>query len=130
MKSYEFKRFYHNGRFVYKHKGSGIIVGNIFRPAKALFSRAALTGKTATALGKKALEAGASSAGEKLGKKATEKAGELIMKKLRGKTGQAGQRQQQQRQRQRASADMIVNRLISGSGFSYLRVGRFPPPNI
>ena len=34
MSSYEYKRIYHPklGRFVYKHKGSGIIVDNIFKP--------------------------------------------------------------------------------------------------
>ena len=34
MKPYEFKRFYHPkfGRFVYQHKGSGLIVDNIFKP--------------------------------------------------------------------------------------------------
>ena len=36
MKPYEFMRFYHPklGRFVYKHKGSGIIVDNIFQTNK------------------------------------------------------------------------------------------------
>ena len=36
MKPYEFKRFYHPklGRFVYKHKGSGLIVDNIFKERK------------------------------------------------------------------------------------------------
>ena len=36
MKPYEFKRFYHPklGRFVFQHKGSGLIVDNIFKPLK------------------------------------------------------------------------------------------------
>ena len=36
MKPYEFTRFYHPqlGRFVYKHKGSGLIIDNIFKPMK------------------------------------------------------------------------------------------------
>ena len=40
MKPYEFMRFYHPklGRFVYKHKGSGIIVDNIFKPMKSAVS--------------------------------------------------------------------------------------------
>ena len=40
MKPYEFMRFYHPklGRFVYKHKGSGIIVDNIFKPMKSVVS--------------------------------------------------------------------------------------------
>ena len=42
MSSYEYKRVYHPklGRFVYKHKGSGIIVDNIFKPIKSLASSA------------------------------------------------------------------------------------------
>ena len=41
MKPYEFMRFYHPklGRFVYKHKGSGIIVDNISKPMKSVSSR-------------------------------------------------------------------------------------------
>ena len=40
MKPYEFKRFYHpkRGKFVYQHKGSGIIVDNIFKPMKSVVS--------------------------------------------------------------------------------------------
>ena len=38
MKPYELKRFYHPrvGKFVYKHKGSAIIIVNIFKPMKAI----------------------------------------------------------------------------------------------
>ena len=37
MKPYEFKRFYHPklGKFVHQHKGSGLIVDNIFKPLKS-----------------------------------------------------------------------------------------------
>lgn len=40
MKPYEFKGFYHPrlGRFEYMHKGSGIIVDNIFKPVKSVLS--------------------------------------------------------------------------------------------
>ena len=40
MIPYEFKRIYHPdfGKFVYKHKGSGIIVDNIFKPMRKLVS--------------------------------------------------------------------------------------------
>ena len=40
MKPYEFKRFFHPklGRFVYKHKGSGIIFDNIFKPMRSVLS--------------------------------------------------------------------------------------------
>ena len=40
MKPYEFKRMYRPklGRYVYKHKGSGIIVDNIFKPLRKVAS--------------------------------------------------------------------------------------------
>ena len=81
MKPYEFMRFYHPklGRFVYKHKGSGIIVDNIFKPMKSVVS--SVFKKFAKPVAKKALETGLSKTGEKLGKKISEKSGELIMKK-------------------------------------------------
>ena len=36
MKPYEFMRIYNPrmGKFVYRHKGSGIIIDNIFKPLK------------------------------------------------------------------------------------------------
>ena len=82
MKPYEFMRFYHPklGRFVYKHKGSGIIVDNIFKPMKSVVS--SIFKKFAKPVAKKALESGISHTGERLGKKISEKSGDLIMKKL------------------------------------------------
>ena len=58
MKPYEFMRFYHPklGRFVYKHKGSGIIVDNIFKPMKSVVS--SVFKKFAKPVVKKALESG------------------------------------------------------------------------
>ena len=56
MKPYEFKRIYHPkfGKFVYKHKGSGIIVDNIFKLMRSVLSSVAKKfGKQA---GKKALK--------------------------------------------------------------------------
>ena len=55
MKSYEFTRFYHPklGRFVYKHKRSGVIVDNIFKPLKAITG--AVFKKFAKPVAKKAL---------------------------------------------------------------------------
>ena len=82
MKPYEFKRFYHPklGRFVFRHKGSGLIVDNIFKPLKSVAS--SVFKKFAKPMAKKALESGVSHAGDKLGKAAAEKSGDLIMKKL------------------------------------------------
>ena len=45
MKSREFKKIYHPrmGRYVYKHRGNGIIVDNLMKPLKKVAS--ALTGQ-------------------------------------------------------------------------------------
>ena len=88
MKSYEFSRFFHPklGQFVYRHKGTGLIVDNIFKPMRAVAS--AVFNKFAKPVAKKALQSGISHAGDKLGKKAAEKSGDLIMKKL-GNMGKA-----------------------------------------
>lgn len=69
MKPYEFMRFFHPklGRFVYKHKGSGIIVDKILKPMRRVAST------FVKPLAKKALQSGISHAGDKLGKKAAEK---------------------------------------------------------
>ena len=42
MKPYEFKRFYHPkmAKVVYKHKGSALIVDNIFKPIRSVASSA------------------------------------------------------------------------------------------
>ena len=86
MKSREFKKIYHprTGRYVYKHRGNGIIVDNLMKPLKKVAS--ALTGHVLKPFAKKAIKAGVSQAGEKVGKKAAdkviEKSGELIRKRL------------------------------------------------
>jgi len=82
MKPYEFTRVYHPklGIFVHKHKGSGIIVDNIFKPMKRILSFA--TKNLVKPFGKKALKSGVSHAGEKAGKKIAEKSGDLIMESL------------------------------------------------
>ena len=133
MKSYEFSRFFHPklGRFVYRHKGTGLIVDNIFKPMRAVAS--AVFNKFAKPVAKKALQSGISHAGDKLGKKAAEKSGDLIMKKL-GNMGKASKAKQPapegrrdakrptrsapppKAQPQGESSAEILNRLISGSG--------------
>ena len=82
MKSYEFTRYYNPriGRFLYRHKGNGMIVDSIFTPMRKVAS--AVFTKFAKPVAKKALQSGISHAGDKLGKKAAEKSGDLIMKKL------------------------------------------------
>ena len=120
MSSHEYKRIYHPklGRFVYEHKGSGIIVDNIFKPIKSFASSAFK--KVAKPMAKKALESGISHAGDKLGKKAAEKSGNFVMKKLHGsakpsfnmKTMKTSKPQQKQE-----DYNTILNRLISGNGY-------------
>lgn len=121
MKPYEFTRFYHPklGKFVYKHKGSGIIVDNIFKPLKSVAS--SVFKKLAKPVAKKALESGVSHAGERLGKKISEKSGDLIMKKLGSLRPSASKPKTivpdlPPLKQQDESTDMILNRLISGSG--------------
>ena len=80
--SYNYKRIFSPslGKFVYKHKGSGLIVDNIFKPIKMIVD------KVLKPVAKKALKSGIESAGDKIGKKAVEKvaekAGHLFMKDL------------------------------------------------
>ena len=78
MASYEYKRVYHPklGRFVYKHKGSGIIVDNIFKPVGRVLSK--VPEMVLKPFTKKALESGISHAGDKLGKKQLKKAESLL----------------------------------------------------
>ena len=84
MSSYEYKRIYHPrlGRFVYQHKGSGLIVDNIFKPIKRVLSK--VPEMVVKPIAKKALKSGIEHAGDKLGKKAVETSGDLIMKRLHG----------------------------------------------
>ena len=120
MRSYEFKRVYHPklGRFVYKHKSSGIILDNIFKPIKNIAS--SVVQKFVKPIGKKAI----SQAGYKLGKKASEQAGDLIMKRLmainqRPVTTPKPLRKPVRKPNKNIdtdSANTIINRLISGSG--------------
>ena len=125
MKPYEFKRFYHPklGKFVFQHKGSGLILDNIFKPLKSVAS--SVFKKFAKPLAKKALESGVSHAGDKLGKAAPEKSGDLIMKRLanlrKGATTQRAIVPSSPIKQQEESADMILNRLISGSGMKRRR---------
>ena len=131
MKSYEFSRYYHpsSGKFVYKHKGTGVIVDNIFKPMKAAAKAAAsaVFKKFAKPVAKKALEAGISHAGEKLGKKAAEKSGDIIMKRLAKMKITPSVRKgisfstdvpgyEPLSARPEEDSDVILNRLISGSG--------------
>ena len=64
------------GRFVYEHKGSGIIVDNIFKPVGRVLNK--VPEMVLKPFTKKALESGISHAGDKLGKKPLKKAESLL----------------------------------------------------
>lgn len=121
MKPYEFKRFYHPqlGKFMYKHKGSGIIVDNIFKPLKNVAS--SVTKKFAKPFAKKALKSGVSHLNERLSKKASEKSGDLIMKRLENMRKDNAIVSPSPIKQQKESTDMFINRLISGSGLKRRR---------
>ena len=124
MKSYEFKRVYHPklGKFIYRHKGSGLIVDNIFKPMKSVMSSVAT--KFVKPIAQKALKSGISHASEQVGKKMSEKSGDLIMKRLRNMRQRTLAPLNKEmttplpikNKQQKESTDMIINRLISGSG--------------
>ena len=113
-------RFYHPklGKFVYKHKGSGIIVDNIFKPMRRIFTP--VIKKFARKSGEKALKSGVSHLSKKMGKKTSEKSGDMIMEKLKNmRIGDARQKALAppiKQQQQEENTDMFINRLISGSG--------------
>ena len=108
MKPFEFMRVYHPklGIFVDKHVGSGIIVDNIFKPMRRILSP--VVKKFVKQSGKKALKSGVSRLSERANKKTSEKSGDLIMEKLRNMRIPVKQQEE--------STDMLINRLISGSG--------------
>ena len=116
MKPFEFMRVYHPklGIFVDKHVGSGIIVDNIFKPMSRILSP--VVKKFVKQSGKKALKSSISHMSEKMGKKTSEKSGDMIMEKLRNiRIGDTRQNTIPIKQ-QEESTDMLINRLISGSG--------------
>ena len=85
MKSREFKKIYHPslGRYVYEHRGNGLIVDNIMKPltgVKGAISAAAKGAQRAVAraIGKKA---------SKTAKAAAEKSGDLIRRRLQTQVG-------------------------------------------
>ena len=113
MKPFEFMRVYHPklGIFVDKHVGSGIIVDNIFKPMRRILSP--VVKKFVKQSGKKALKSSVSHLSERVNKKTSEKSGDMIMEKLRNmRIDDATIPVKQQEE----STDMLINRLISGSG--------------
>ena len=123
MNSKEFKKIYHPrlGRYVYEHRGNGLIVDNLLKPigrkAKELGSKVVqpLLRKRAKEIGKKGL----AKAGEKIGQKVAQKlspremAGDLIQKRL-NKTSSNSRRPVKKRQKAQ-DVNTLINNLIAMS---------------
>ena len=113
MKSRKFKKIYHPtlGRFVYEHRGNGLIIDNIMKPLKAGLSTAA--NKAARAVvrkfSKKAkAKAKAKSVKAQAQAKIEEKSGDLIRQRL-SRSGTSRGRQSTSRGRSRGNAKMSQN---------------------
>ena len=122
MHSKEFKKIYHPrlGRYVYEHRGNGLIVDNLFKPLQ----------RKAKEIGKKVIKPflkakakeGLSKAGEKIGQKVAQKAsqglrpremaGDLIQKRL-NKTS-LNSRPVERRQKAQ-DVNTLINNLIAMS---------------
>ena len=124
MNSKEFKRIYHPklGRYVYAHRGNGLIVDNVLKPIQR---KAKEFGKAVVKpfLKKKAKET-ISKAGERLGQKAikkwaqkSENAGDLIRQRLnrQQRTGRQTNGKKRQRRSQTEDANAFLNNLIAMS---------------
>ena len=105
MKLNEYREIYHPsfGKFVFKHRGSGLIVDNIFKPIKMIGD------KVLKPVAEKALKSGIESAGDKIGKKVVTKAGHLLIKELQKKSNPQKQKQE--------DYDVLLNRMVSGEGY-------------
>ena len=88
MKSREFKKNYHPslGRYVYEHRGNGLIVNNM-KPLKGAISAAASKAgrAVARAIGKRASKTAKAAAAKATAK--AEKSGDLIRRRLQSQLG-------------------------------------------
>ena len=103
------------GRYVYKHRGNGLIVDTLMKPLKSV-------AKSVLGNVVKAIKAGVSHAGERVGKKAAdkviEKSGNLIRKRLsqrNSKTGPKGKNRVTKgtAKKTRDDVNMLINNLIA-----------------
>jgi len=123
MLSREFKKIYHHrmGRYVYKHRGNGLIVDTMMKPPKSVAK--SVLGNVVKPFAKKAVKAGVSHAGERVGKaaanKAIEKSGNLVRKRLSqmnkgASTGKNGKRVTKGRAKKTQNdVNMLLNNLIA-----------------
>ena len=124
MNSKEFKRIYHPklGRYVYAHRGNGLIVDNLLKPIQRKAKE--FGSKVVQPFLKKKAKETISAAGEKLGQKAIEKwtqksenAGDLIRQRLdrQQRNGRQTNGKKRQRQSQTEDANAFLNNLIAMS---------------
>ena len=125
MRSREFKKIYHPkmGRYVYKHRGNGVIVDTLMKPIKAVASK--VLQEVVKPFTKKAVKAGVSHAGERVEKKAAdkviEKSGNLIRKRLSQRKGTAKNTSRQSKgtvkkmTKTRDDVTILINNLIARS---------------
>lgn len=115
MKSYEYKRVYHPqlGKIVYQHKGTGLIIDNIFKPLSKLASTVKPLAAVLKPLAKKAIK---DTEAEALTRKVDKKAGDFLMKSLHSSTKASSGRVKSSKGSSQEDYNIILNRLISGSG--------------
>ena len=124
MNSKEFKGIYHPklGRYVYAHRGNGLIVDNLLKPLQRKAKE--FGSKVVKPFLKKKAKETISEAGDRLGKKAIEKwtqksenAGELIRQRLdrQQRNGRQTNGKKRQRQSQTEDANAFLNNLIAMS---------------
>ena len=115
-----YKRIYHPklGKFVYKHKGTGLIVDNIFKPTSKIVSKAVEA--VLKPLTKKVVESGIEHVEERLGKKVAEKSGDLIAKRLNSLTSSTSKAKPKvvkpKTKPKEEDFNVLLNQLISGNG--------------
>ena len=111
MKSREFKKIYHPslGRYVYEHRGNGLIVDNIMKPLKGAISAAASKAgrAVARAIGKKAKIAAVKATAK------AEKSGDLIRRRLQSQMGAPKTPRGRSRGREAKMSQNEVNALIN-----------------
>ena len=124
MNSKEFKRIYHPklGRYVYAHRGNGLIVDNLLKPIQRKAKE--FGSKVVRPFLKKKAKETISEAGDRLGKKAIEKltqksenVGDLIRQRLdrQQRNGRQTNGKKRQRQSQTEDANAFLNNLIAMS---------------
>ena len=123
MKSREFKKIYHPslGRYVYEHRGNGLIVDNIMKPLKGAISAAASKAgrAVARAIGKKAKTAAVKATAK------AEKSGDLIRRRLQSQMetpktpktlrGRSRGREAKETKMSQNEVNALINNLIAQS---------------